>query len=1143
MASRLAVINMENIYDSVLGTKLAKLVIGKSGVFNYELAEISGLTMASSLEELDITGMSGLTSLDLTSQVNFRELKGFGSGISSITFAKGAPVERLELPVSMRALSLTQLPYLTTDNVILENVANLQSINISDCPNLSNEFGFVYDWYISKTTADSRCSLVMDNVDWSGVTGEEMLSISQIALAGGTLSLKGKVQLTDITKAQGEVFVQIFGDRVFDTNADFFIDAPLTLTLNGPSSILEGESAIYHADIFPPASGNFTFFLENQREGCLINEKTGELSTQENNVESSDVVLCCEFKSPEVTLESRLSVTIVKRSYPEGLFIDGDGFLKNNTIFTLGSTNPKEDINGCYETEWELVGDIASYYSLAKERDVCTLIALSVPSTSVIGVLKLTVKRAVDGLIVGTAQKSVEYSYIYPKSIDIEGFNIIVGGSNAEYVAHVSPDNVDIGITYQWSINNSSLVTIQGNGNKCSITTKVPEADTSVQLTCKVSSVDNKVQVSKSLTIEVVEVLSFITATYETTVADQTIELLNSSYAATTYVKSMQVDGVALDAPVSKMAFAEIGNHVVKFACKTRPSYMFRGCQRLKKVDFSEYNDSGVSDMSYMFDSCTGLTEVIWGDGDLSHTTNMSNMFNGCSSLVNFTFPKSAVNAIYLTSILKDCTSLKKLNWGGVKLSKVESLKEFVRGCSKLEEVDFEPFRDGSVKSLDNLLTYCSSIKSIDLSPFTGAPIVSLYFAFYKCTGLSSIDLEPLRGAPITTLYAAFSSTALSSIDLEPLCEAPISSIGSIISETKITSIDFEPLKDAPVSDISGAFRDCRSLKSVYFPAVAPNWRVDNLGSQTFYGCTNLQTIRVPWLTAPSVSQGPFGSSSSNYTGYNYRNSGENVLLVPISSTGYESWSTLLSYTCGFTIKYTYEPTECVSLSITADDVPHGNTTSTKIRWSAITNGIDGLSGSLITGVEVTGSAIVPIEQNTSSEAVERVVTYTHMGVTAATTIIHGPWHDKFYTIDLNDDAWILSNFVENPDPSLYDGVYQSDKNKGVGSSCDSMFITITGFSAFKLYIRSHAEATWDYVMVSQLDTEISQSSDVNNTALVKAHTRGVQNSGTAISDYTLVEFTDIDTENAHRITVSFRKDGSGNSGDDRGYVLIPKEQ
>lgn len=164
------------------------------------------------------------------------------------------------------------------------------------------------------------------------------------------------------------------------------------------------------------------------------------------------------------------------------------------------------------------------------------------------------------------------------------------------------------------------------------------------------------------------------------------------------------------------------------------------------------------------------------------------------------------------------------------------------------------------------------------------------------------------------------------------------------------------------------------------------------------------------------------------------------------------------------------------------------------------------------------------------------------MGVTATTTITQGVWIDASYTLDLNDGQWELTTAIANPDSTIYDGVYQSVKSKGVSDAYDTMYIDIFGYESFRLYIRSYAEKNYDYVMVSQLDQTITGNTNYSNTIFVKAHTYGNRNAGTTISSYNLVEFTDIDADE-HRITVVYRKDSSGDHDDDRGYVLIPKVQ
>ena len=143
------------------------------------------------------------------------------------------------------------------------------------------------------------------------------------------------------------------------------------------------------------------------------------------------------------------------------------------------------------------------------------------------------------------------------------------------------------------------------------------------------------------------------------------------------------------------------------------------------------------------------------------------------------------------------------------------------------------------------------------------------------------------------------------------------------------------------------------------------------------------------------------------------------------------------------------------------------------------------------------------------------------------------------YTIELNDN-WRLSTTVLNPDPSLYDGVYESYSNHKTPNSCATVTITIRDLDKFTLYIRSYAESYYDYVMVSQLDKVIDQNTSYLYTELVKAHTRGTQLSGTDIYSYTPVTFENIGG-GEHVITIIYRKDSSGDSYDDTGYLLIGK--
>lgn len=137
------------------------------------------------------------------------------------------------------------------------------------------------------------------------------------------------------------------------------------------------------------------------------------------------------------------------------------------------------------------------------------------------------------------------------------------------------------------------------------------------------------------------------------------------------------------------------------------------------------------------------------------------------------------------------------------------------------------------------------------------------------------------------------------------------------------------------------------------------------------------------------------------------------------------------------------------------------------------------------------------------------------------------------YIVNLNDQ-WRLSEEIPNPDTYSFDGVYESFSNWNVNSGTADMSIEIENKNEFTFYIRSYGEGGFDYIQVYELDKEY--------TGNVYATTKDKPNSNTDIGAYQQVRFTNIPS-GKHTIYIRYRKDGSANSGTDRGYVLIPKYQ
>ena len=570
----------------------------------------------------------------------------------------------------------------------------------------------------------------------------------------------------------------------------------------------------------------------------------------------------------------------------------------------------------------------------------------------------------------------------------------------------------------------------------------------------------------------------------------------------------------------------------------TSAAGMFNGCSNL--IDIPYINLSKVSDINAMFNKCASLTSI--PNLDFSNITNVSNIFASCTGLVeigDINFSK----ATNIQGAFSNCTSLKKV--GDLNFNSMTSSSGIFLKCP-LEEVGNIFMNSATVANMQAVFggssssSYTTITKIGDIRAENATNASSFLANFENLTQIGTIYLPKATDCSLMFNYCGLT-------DIPDLTLGEITKARSMFYRSKITTIP--NIDMSHITDGNSMFAYCQDIEGIY------SFDVSSLtdGYEMFRHCTSLEEITLLNIDNLEKTTNMFayttklkkitlqGNPLKMTIGANFllNNSNDGVLYYD-GRYDYSKIIDILPST--WTAVSTYTPMECTSLSIVADNVGCRKTTTT-IHYTAITNGINDITGEAMEGIEIVGTATSePFEQNTSYDEVAiREISFTYMGVTATTTIEQSVWVDQYYTINLNNE-WRLSSTIANPDASLYDGVYESFESKGVHNSGDSMFITIEGYTNFKFYIRSYAESSYDYVMVGQLDQNIDYNTSYSNTTLVKAHTRASQNSGTNISNYKLVEFTNIDG-GEHTIEIVYRKDGSSNSGTDAGYVLIPYEQ
>ena len=243
----LSTINIAEVFGQEVGTKLKKLVMGvdtdTDSRRNSSLSVISGLAQATRLEYLDISGYKGITNLDLSKHENLNTFKAFGSGLTSVMFANGSIITKIQLPETIQSIYLDNLPNLSNSGLeIKENGKSIRSIFIQNCSKLNTKT-FILNWNLNRIVDDSSCSVEIDGISWGGVNPEDLISLGSIKDSGGKIVLRGLILLTSVTQEQLNSIKRLFGNDCTTPGNELYIKAPDGVFVTGPSEILEGESA------------------------------------------------------------------------------------------------------------------------------------------------------------------------------------------------------------------------------------------------------------------------------------------------------------------------------------------------------------------------------------------------------------------------------------------------------------------------------------------------------------------------------------------------------------------------------------------------------------------------------------------------------------------------------------------------------------------------------------------------------------------------------------------------------------------------------------------------------------------------------------------------------------------------------------
>jgi hypothetical protein len=407
VGNNLTIIEAAGAYTQALGTKLKILNVGdRNHPFfnNTTLNTISGHGVLEKLEELDVTGISNMGSLEnLYKLKNLKKLYSAGTNMTSISFTEGGNIEEIEASASLTSLKFVETLNITWDDIrlfdleyaedgetVLKKVNNtygsLNTLSLTEVPQLLNDHQPILEWLnLRKDSGISvrTYALELNGIEWTIPADEisKLWVLGEVGTENNSRSIRGKIRIDkQLSDEEVDRFIGIFGSNCFNEGATVQIIANPNIYINGIDNITEGDGwetyeiikvGLGNGEISPSLNehivgsiGETTYgsgvYFEFDSTNNIIRIKVDELK---RNVEYLRIRLTF-YPDSGGSYGASKDIFITKRDYPIRAEISGRESLQSAGALaqynlTLFDDDNNTAFNGNFDVTWSLRGNAA----------------------------------------------------------------------------------------------------------------------------------------------------------------------------------------------------------------------------------------------------------------------------------------------------------------------------------------------------------------------------------------------------------------------------------------------------------------------------------------------------------------------------------------------------------------------------------------------------------------------------------------------------------------------------------------------------------------------------------------------------------------------------------------------------------------
>ena len=171
--------------------------------------------------------------------------------------------------------------------------------------------------------------------------------------------------------------------------------------------------------------------------------------------------------------------------------------------------------------------------------------------------------------------------------------------------------------------------------------------------------------------------------------------------------------------------------------------YMFLGCDNIKEINLSEYDNSKVKVMWGMFRDCINLEKITFGNINTSLVEDMHSLFYNCTNLTSIDLSKfDTTHVTHMGWLFYNCISLTTIDLYNFNTSNVESMYSMFANCENINSLSLSNFNTSKVTQMCYMFYSCKNLAFLDLSNFDTSKVTIATKMFDKCISLTSLDFN-----------------------------------------------------------------------------------------------------------------------------------------------------------------------------------------------------------------------------------------------------------------------------------------------------------------------------------------------------------------------------------------------------------------